>query len=140
MTSGSSAEADVRAAMADFDRAFAAGDADALVATCTEDARFLLLYSPARDGQAAIRAAWTAFFAAYDTTAWVTDRLIVDVHGDRAYTVSTYSETLVPRGGGTASSIEGRLVLFLRRASGGPWLVTLALNSHIRPVVPVEPP
>lgn len=55
MTTESDAEADVRAAMADFDRAFAAGDARHLAELFADDARLLLLHSAAIEGRAAIR-------------------------------------------------------------------------------------
>ena len=89
-------------------------------------------------GREAILGQWTRLFARYDTSAWRTERVIVDVHGDLAYTLSTYSEILVPRdaGAGVAERVVGRLVLFLRREPDGEWLVTVALNSHVRPVEP----
>jgi len=83
-------------------------------------------------------ASWTRLFARFDTSAWQTERVIVDVHGDLAYTLSTYTEILVPRkpGAGVPERVVGRLVLFLRREPDGEWLVNLALNSHVRPVEP----
>ena len=56
------------------------------------------------------------------------------MHGDHAYVLLVYSETLVPRKGGPSLSVSGRLVLFLRREPDGPWRVTVVMNSHIRPV------
>ncbi len=127
-------EDSVRAAIAAFDRAFAAGDAAALAALFTDDARLLLLYGPPFEGRAAIQAQWAKGFARFDTSAWLTEPLIVDVHGDSAYTLSTYSETLVPREPGLSQSVLGRVVLFWRRDPGGPWRIVLCMNSHVRPI------
>jgi uncharacterized protein (TIGR02246 family) len=126
---------DVLAALDAFDRAFAAGDADRLADRYAEDAELLLLHSVAVMGRSAIRDRWARFFSDWDTSAWLTQPRIVDVHGDRAYTVSDYTETLVPRAGERpARRIVGRVVLFLRQDDDGEWRVTLTLNSHVRPV------
>jgi uncharacterized protein (TIGR02246 family) len=130
-------EAEVQAALDAFVRAFAAGDADALAELFAPDAQLLLLYGAAVVGRLAIREVWAGAFARNDTSAWQTERQIVDVHGDRAYALTTYTETLVPRAGGPPELVAGRLVQFLRRDADGHWLVTLALNSHVRPQRPV---
>ena len=126
----------VRAALDVFDRAFAAGDAVALAEQFTDDARLLLLHGDAIEGRDAIRAHWVESFERYDTSAWRTELLVIDVHRDQAWTVSTYSEVLVPRdvGQGSRQLVRGRLVRFLRREADGRWRVSLALNSHSRPV------
>jgi uncharacterized protein (TIGR02246 family) len=118
-----------------FDRAFAAGDLDAVVELFTEDASLLLLYGPPAHGRAEIRALWAPTFAKWDMSAWATERLIVDVHADRAYTVSTYTETLVDRAGTDQSRVVvGRVVMFLRRLDDGSWQISFVMNSHARPV------
>ena len=136
-----SASAEVNAALAEFDRRFGAGDAAGLSGLFAVNAELLLVHSAAIEGRPAILAHWTRLFGAYDTSAWAVERKIVDVHGDRAYAVSTYSETLVPRtGGGPSRLVVGRLVLFLRRDVDAAWRVTLAMNSHVRPVEDVPTP
>ena len=130
---------DVRAALADFDRCFAAGDASALAAYFADDAQLLLLYRDPIEGREAIRAYWSRFFADYDPAAWKTDLGILDVHGDRAYATAVYSETLVHRGGDPSRIVHGRLVFFLRRDSGERWRVAMIMNSHVRPVEVVQP-
>ena len=129
-------ETQVRAALDAFDDAFAAGDATALAGQFAADARLLLLHTDAIDGRDAIRAHWERLFERYDTSAWRTELLVIDSHEDRAYTVATYSEILVPRVGGQGSRqlVQGRLVRFLQRDVDGRWRVSLALNSHTRPV------
>lgn len=129
-----SPDIEVRAALDAFDRAFAAGDANALVEFFAVDASLLLLYGPAIHGRAGIHAQWTPFFAAWDMSAWATERVIVDVHEDRAYTLSTYTETVVHRAGTEPSRlVVGRVVTFLRLVDGR-WLITVLMNSHARPV------
>jgi uncharacterized protein (TIGR02246 family) len=129
-----------RAALEAFDAAFASGDAEALAARFTPDARLLLLHAEAIEGRDAIRAHWARLFAQWETGAWRTEPLTLDVHGDHAYAIATYTETLVPRDPslGHRRLVRGRLVRFLRRDDDGRWRVTLALNSHSRPVELVE--
>jgi uncharacterized protein (TIGR02246 family) len=124
----------VLAALADFDRAFAAGDAEALADMYAEDGLMLLLYSEPMEGRPAILEHWTRFFGAWDTTAWRTEHPIVEVHGDHAFTLSTYTEKLVHRGDEPSRLVAGRLVRFLRRDRGGSWRVATLMNSHTRPV------
>jgi uncharacterized protein (TIGR02246 family) len=133
-----SASVDVHAALAEFDRCFGGGDAAGLSALFAVDAELLLVHSAAIEGRPAILAHWTRLFGAYDTSAWAVERKVVDVHGDRAYAMSTYTETLVPRtGDGPSRLVVGRLVLFLRRDVDAAWRITLAMNSHVRPVAEV---
>jgi uncharacterized protein (TIGR02246 family) len=118
-----------------FDRAFAAGDLDAVVELFTEDASLLLLHGAAVHGRAGIRATWAPTFAKWDMSAWATERAIVDVHTDRAYTLSTYTETLVDRAGTEPSRlVVGRVVMFLQRQDDGRWQISFVMNSHVRPV------
>ncbi len=126
-------EDDVRAVLDAFDAAFAAGDAEALSGMFAPDASLLLLFGEPFDGRDAIHAHWTRVFEAWDTSAWHAERVVVDVHGDRAYAYSTYTETLRARDGSASIEVWGRLIQFLRREPDGTWLVTLAMNSHRRP-------
>lgn len=57
---------DVLAALAEFDRCFASGDAEALSDMFTVDARLLLLHREATEGRAAILSHWTRIFGDYD--------------------------------------------------------------------------
>ena len=125
---------EVQAALRDFDACFASGDAAGLTDLFTSDAQLLLLHTEPIEGRPAILAHWTRLFGDYDTSSWHADHPVVEVHGDRAYTFSTYTETLIPRGDGASRDVKGRLILFLRRDAGESWLVALAMNSHVRPV------
>ena len=130
---------EVGAALETFDRAFAAGDADALAERFAVDARLLLLHLPEIRGRDAIREHWVTAFARHDTSAWRTDWEIVDRHDDRATGLAVYTETLVPRGDGPRLIVNGRLVLFLQREADGEWRVRIAMNSHWIPIERVEP-
>ncbi len=129
---------EIHDALDDFDRTFASGDADALAELFAVDAQLLLLYGEPIEGRPAIHEHWLKLFAEYDPRAWRAEHRIVEQHGDRAYALSVYSETLVPRHGGASLVVRGRLILFLRRDPDDAWRVALAMNSHTRPVERVE--
>ncbi|HYH94049.1 MAG TPA: SgcJ/EcaC family oxidoreductase [Candidatus Saccharimonadales bacterium] len=128
----------VQAALDRFDRTFASGDAAGLTALFAPDARLLLLHAEAMDGRPAILAHWTRVFDAWDPGEWQAERQLLEVHGDRAYALSTYAETLRERAGSASIEVHGRLIHFLRREPDGTWLVTVAMNSHSRPTVRTE--
>jgi uncharacterized protein (TIGR02246 family) len=125
---------EVRAALAAFDRCFAAGDADALAELFAADAQLLPQHGEPIEGRPAIRDHWTQLFATYESGSWRAEHRIVEVHCDHAYSLSVYSETLVHRGGDLSRIVNGRLIPFLRRDPGGAWRVAIAMNSHARPV------
>ena len=137
-----SPEDEVRAALAVFDRTFAACDGEALGALFSPDAELLLLYSEPIEGRAAIATYWTRFFATWDGSSWRTEHRIVEVHGDHAWSQAVYSETLVHREEGRRRVVHGRLVIVLRRDRDGSWLVRLVMNSHLRPAedIPADAP
>lgn len=129
----------VIAALEEFDRRFAAGNPAELAELFAEDGRMIQPHREEIVGRVAIEAHTRRTFDDYDPAAWRTERRLVDVHGDRAYALLTYTETLVHRAEGPSLDIAGRLVLFLVRTDGS-WQVSLALNNHVRPVREVSPP
>ena len=67
--------------------------------------------------------------------AWQAEHRLVEADGDLAHALSVYTETLVHRAGTEPSQlVRGRVVYFLRRDPDGAWWITLAMNSHSRPV------
>jgi uncharacterized protein (TIGR02246 family) len=130
---------DIHAGLQAFDRAFAAGDADALAERYAVDARMLLLHVPELRGRDAIRQHWAQAFARYDTSAWQTEWEVVDRHDDRATGLAVYRETLIAREDETRFKVNGRLVLFLRRDPDGEWRVVIGMNSHSIPIERIEP-
>jgi uncharacterized protein (TIGR02246 family) len=117
-----------------MDAAFSGGDGDAFGDLFTDDGRLLLLYRDPVIGKTAIKALWRDFFERYDTSAWLTEPALVEVHGRDAYAFSTYTETLVPRNGGPSQLVVGRLVFFLRHIGSDGWRIRLLMNSHGRPI------
>ncbi len=118
-----------RAALAAFDRAMAEADADAMAEVFTDDAQLLAAMTDAVAGRQAIRRHWAQIFARFATTSYDPDYPLVDVHGDRAYALCTYTEVAQPRDGGEAVLLRGRAIYFLRRETDGAWRINLALNS-----------
>jgi uncharacterized protein (TIGR02246 family) len=128
------ADAEVLAALDAFDRAFAAGDAEAYASLFAEDGQMLLLYADPLVGREEVRTAAGAIFAAWNTTAWRTQRMLIETCGETAWALSTYTETQVHREDGHRQVIHGRLLQVLRREAGGGWRFTIAMNSHSRRV------
>ncbi len=131
------AEDEVHAALAEFDRRFAAGDAGRLAEMFTEDGRMIQPHRAESVGREAIEANTRRTFEPYDPGAWRRQTRSLEVHGDRAYTVSDYAEVLVHRSGGPSLDVLGRLILFLAREADGQWRVSLAMNNHVRPVTEI---
>jgi uncharacterized protein (TIGR02246 family) len=121
-----------------FDRAFADGDAEGYASLFTPDGRLLLLYADPIEGREAILADSIATFGTWDTSAWRTERMRLDILRERAWSLSTYGETLVHRADGRRRIIRGRLLHVLRREPDG-WRVELAMNSHSRRVEELPP-
>lgn len=126
-------DAEFDQALASFSQAFAAGDAETLVGLFAEDAQALQHEEPTLLGQAAIGQMLTELFAMVDTAAFEVDYDIVDVHGDRAYVMAAFRETLRPKDGTAAIEVDGRLVCFWHRETDGTWRVTRLLTSRASP-------
>ncbi len=121
-------------ALATFNEAFAAGDAQTLIDLFSEDAKALQHEESALIGRAAIEQMLTDLFALVDTAAFEVDYDTVDVHHDRAYVLATFHETLRPRDGvAPAIDVDGRLVCFWQRDEGGTWRVARLLTSRASP-------
>ena len=118
--------------------AFAAGDADAFAACFSTDAGLFLLHSEAAAGRDAIREKWRSGFARIDTSEWEPRLNLLEVHGDRAYAFSTYTERALNREDGSRMLVRGRLVHFLRLEPDGAWRISLLMNSHSHPMEPIE--
>ena len=132
-------EDQVRAALDAFDDAFRRGDAAAAAARFTADGQVHLQFQPTVSGLDEIESVWRASFETWDTSAWATERLVVDVHGDRAFTLTSYTETLVHRAGLEPSRlVVGRYLAYLRRDPDGAWRIAHMANSHARPIEVLE--
>ena len=123
----------VHAALDQFDRTFASGDAAALAALFAVDARLLLLHREPMEGRPAILEHWTRLFAQYDPGSWRAEHRIVQIHDDRAYALSLYAETLVDRRGGPPSTSSAASSCSSAAIATSPGGSILAMNSHTVP-------
>jgi uncharacterized protein (TIGR02246 family) len=125
---------DIAVLLEEHDAAFAAGDPLRFANTFHADGEMLLVHSETLRGRDAIADQFGRGFGRNDTSAWraTTDR--VELHGQHAYLVRSYTETLVPRDGGPRLAVVGRLVTFLRRGPDGAWRISLQMNNHTRPI------
>lgn len=121
---------EVRAAIAEADAAFAAGDAQRFSALFSPDARLYLLYQEPAIGRDAIRERWVRMFEVLDTSAWEPVTEHVEVHGPHASAFATYTERALDRRDGSRRLVRGRLAYWLRRSAAGTWEITLLMNSH----------
>jgi uncharacterized protein (TIGR02246 family) len=123
--------------IAHFHAAFAAGDAARFAESFATDGRLFLLHREPLEGREAIRDHFTETFAQFDTSAWEPTTELVELHEPHAHAFGTYTERLLKREDGSRQLVRGRLVHFLRRDEDGSWWITLAMNSHSRPVEPI---
>ena len=119
--------------LADFDRAIRQGDAGNLEAFFAEDARLFWHHEQAIDGRAAIGAAYRDLFDAFDTSDYEPAYDSIEVHGDAAYALAEFRETLRRRQAGPSLLVRGRSVFFWRRESDGAWRVTRLLTGRSAP-------
>ncbi len=122
--------------LAAFHAAFAAGDAKRFADCFDEGGRMYLLHRDPLEGRSAIREHWEGAFAKYDTSAWQPVTELVEMRDDHAYAFGTYTERLLSREDGSRQLVRGRLIHFLR-CDDDAWWITLAMNSHSRPIEPL---
>ena len=121
-TGADKAKAEIAAARDAFWAAHADADARALASLLTEDARLL---APGMDdlrGRQAIEAGAVQMFEALAVEDFRIESSEITIHGDSAYEISTYSETLRPRGG-APSPARGRYLIVWKRDPAGKWKV-----------------
>lgn len=116
-----------------FSRAFGSGDSKAFSACFAPDAQVLLHEQAALVGRDVITESFTALFAMIDTSAFEIEYDVVEVHGDRAYVLARFTETLRPRDGSPAIAVDGRLVCFWRREQDGTWKLSRAVTGRASP-------
>jgi ketosteroid isomerase-like protein len=116
-----------------FDRAFLEGQLEQFSAFFANEARLLIHQQEAVLGRQAVRESFASVFNDFDTSAYEPRYEIVDVHGDQAYVLGSFDETLRPRTGEPGIQIRGRVVHFWRRESSGAWRIVMALTSRSAP-------
>jgi len=75
----------------------------------------------------------------FDTSDYTPRYEVIEVHGDRAYVLGPFEETLSPRSGESGTQVHGRVVLFWARDEEG-WRVTLLLTGRSAPDEPIDAP
>jgi uncharacterized protein (TIGR02246 family) len=119
----------------DYTKATLAGDVKAIAALYTDDAMELPPNHPPIKGRAAIEAYYTAEFAAAKLTAFTLTHWESAVHGDAAFDVGAYKQTIKP-GEGAAMNQTGKYTVILKKV-GGAWKVAYAIyNSDEPPAMP----
>ncbi|HEY5578306.1 MAG TPA: DUF4440 domain-containing protein, partial [Acidimicrobiia bacterium] len=120
---------DFTATLEGFDRAFRGGDVDAFAAMLASDAVFLLHQQPPLVGADGITETFRELFSLVDTSAYEVTYDLMEVFGDRAYVLGSFTEVLRPRDGGPATYVNGRIVLFWRR-DDDEWRLVRNLTSR----------
>jgi uncharacterized protein (TIGR02246 family) len=113
---------DIDAAQAAFWAAHEEGDAEALAALVTDQA---VLWGPGMDevsGREGLRAAAEGMFSAMSISDFEIQSRELTVHGDIAYELATYSETVTYQGA-EPSAVTGRYLIVWRKEADGAWRV-----------------
>lgn len=118
-----STEADVEAITALFAEAgaaAAAGDVDRTLASYADDAISMPPDMPPNVGTDAMRAAMQGYFDEYtfELTTHVDE---VQVMGDIAYALASWSETMTPKGEGEVTQQQGKWIVIFQRQADGSW-------------------
>lgn len=87
---------------------------------------------PAAKGRAAIEAFHKTFGQQFMMHGMTIASTELKVHGDYAYDVGTYKQSLMPMKGGAVIDDHGKYVVLLKKDGSGNWLVTHAIyNSDV---------
>ncbi|HEY3052924.1 MAG TPA: SgcJ/EcaC family oxidoreductase [Thermoanaerobaculia bacterium] len=125
---------EIEQARSAFWEAHARGDARALAALVTEDAILMAPGMPDIRGRSAIQNTAQQMFTALSITDFKIERSEIQVIGDTAYEVTSYSETLHPTSG-TPGAVQGRYLIVWKRGQDTVWrvhrnLFNMASGSH----------
>lgn len=116
------ARADIAQARDAFWAAHERGDASAMASQLTEDAVLFAQGMGAVRGRTAIEESARQMFGQLRVTNFKILEQELDVHGEAAYELTTYSETLQPTGA-APSNVRGRYHIVWRRGEDGVWRV-----------------
>jgi uncharacterized protein (TIGR02246 family) len=87
---------------------------------------------PAAKGRAAIEAYHKGFGQQFMMHGMTITSTEIKVHGDYAYDVGTYKQSLMPMKGGAIVDDRGKYVVLLKKDASGTWWVTHAIyNSDV---------
>jgi uncharacterized protein (TIGR02246 family) len=94
---------------------------------------------PAAKGRAAIEAFHKAFGQQFMMHGMTVASTELKVHGDFAYDVGTYKQSLMPMKGGAVVDDHGKYVVLLKKDASGNWWVTHAIYNSDVPLPPAAP-
>jgi ketosteroid isomerase-like protein len=122
--------ASLQRAFAAFERAFTQELATELAELFSADAR--LMWPGVEDivGREAIRAALGEFFRETTTLSFLPDRQVIELCGNKAFTIGRFIEDLAPRAGGPALRVHGRLVELWSQMDNGSWQISILLTGR----------
>lgn len=106
------------------------GDAAGVAALFTEDGALLEPGLPDIEGRGTLEKFFAAGFSRAKVTDATGDIEQLDVHGDRAYEIGTYSQTMANAKGMTGTS-KGRYMAFWRKGADGRWRVRRLMVSRL---------
>jgi uncharacterized protein (TIGR02246 family) len=116
-----------------YAKAALAGDAKAIAAMYTDDAMELPPNHPPLKGRAAIQAYYEAQFAGAKVSAFTLTHWESAVHGDAAFDVGGYTQTIAPAQAGVAAMNDtGKYTVILKKV-GGAWKVAYAIYNSDQP-------
>ena len=88
---------------------------------------------PAAKGRAAIEALHKAFGQQFMVHGMTVASTEVKVHGDYAYDVGTYKQSLMAQKTGTMVEDKGKYIVLLKKDAGGAWLISHAIYNSDNP-------
>lgn len=113
--------AEVRAASADWDEAFNAGDLSGLMSLYGDEAVSMPYYGPALEGKATIEADFAGFFEGFDAE-HATTIVGLEIGGDWAIERGQYTLSVSAKDGSESWEEAGKHIVVRRRAADG-WRV-----------------
>jgi uncharacterized protein (TIGR02246 family) len=118
-----------------FATAWKAGDAAALSALYTADARFMGANEPTAVGPKAIESAIAAQFAQFTPTSIQIHAEKTEAVGDLGYDRGTFHIAMTPKAAGApATSDSGRYLVILRRQADGSWKLSEDISNSATPM------
>lgn len=141
---GSSTPPDTRAADekairdldAQWSKAAASNNLDAVLAYYTDEASLLPPNEPIADNRQAIRASWAAFLVPGTSLSWEANRVDVSRSSDLAYTQGTYQATMKDAKGAMVPD-HGKYVEVWKKQADGKWKVVADMfNSDVAMAAP----
>ena len=118
-----------------FQTAFNAGDADAVIRSYASDAVLMPSHHGQVTGAEAIRGFFAEFFGQMTPQLTLTSAEL-QIAGDWAFDRGTYSMTLTPNAGGAPIVDRGKYLVILHRQPDGAWKLTRDIDNSDMPMPP----